>query len=175
MGVKSNLRFFAFVQMQVTPVFRVAQDLSRFGEHRLRDRGAFLDGAVGGQKIGLAPLFPRFEGLAVDLRRKPHAEPFFQVKPDDDHLRAARKIRSIFPQRAVGGLVAFSNLQRFDTLHSKWIDRLFAHIRENALGLRVQRHRFNAELASVTGLLETAERYAGENRVRRIDGDRAAA
>lgn len=113
-----DLRLIALVQVKMAPVFGIPQHLARFGEHRLGYRRGHLYATILGQEIGFAPLFPRFQVLALDLRRKPDAEPLFEMQADYRHSRAARKVGALFPQRPVRGLVAFSNLQMFDRVYT---------------------------------------------------------
>ncbi len=64
------------MKMQVTAVFRVAQYLLRFGEHRLRDGWSGLNLSLFCKEIAFRPIFPRLERLAIYFSRKLNAETF---------------------------------------------------------------------------------------------------
>src|SRR5689334_13639425 len=97
--------------MEMAPVLGIAQHFTRLGQHGLGDWRGFFDAAVRGQEVDLAPVFPRFQRPIVYPRGEPDAKAFLEVKSHDQNSRAARKIGSLFPQRAVRGLVVLSYLQ----------------------------------------------------------------
>jgi len=64
---------------------------------------------------------------------------------DDFHFGTARKVRAFLPKRAIGRLVGLSDLQLFDVrLYPEWIYGFLAHIRYNALRLRIEAHRLHS-------------------------------
>lgn len=103
-----------FVEVEMAPVFGVAQHFAGFGKHSLRDRGRRFYRAFLGKEIALFPIFPRFERLAIDVGWEAHAEALIHVQPDDHHLGPAGEIRAVFPERAVGRVVLRADFERLN-------------------------------------------------------------
>jgi hypothetical protein len=95
--------------MKVRAVLGVVEYFARFGQNGARELGCQIDRSVFGEKIGLAPLFPRFERFAVDLDRETDAEPLFEMEARNEDARAACEVRAVLPQRAVRRLIVLSN------------------------------------------------------------------
>lgn len=100
---------FVLVQMQMTSVFRVAENVSRFRKHLLRKRRGRCDASFLRQKVGLAPLFPRFQRIALGFAGKANAKPLVDVQTHDLHARTARKVLAFLPERSVGGFVELAD------------------------------------------------------------------
>jgi len=102
------------MKVQVTTVLGVVEHLASFGEDACGEGARRADAAFRGEEIDLIPIFPRLEIFAVDVRREADAVALLEMEPHDQHLRASREIRAVFPERAVRGVVGLSDFDRFD-------------------------------------------------------------
>ncbi len=68
-------------------VFGIVEHFARFGEHGGRQLRSGIDRAVVGEKLGFAPILPRFERLAVDLSGKANAKALLEMQSRHHHPR----------------------------------------------------------------------------------------
>jgi len=95
--------------MEMAAIFGFVQHLACFGECRLRQVPRRFDRAFFSKKIELVPIFPCFERFAGFFTRKSDAKTLIDMQSDDLDARAAGKVRSLFPERAVRRVVEFSD------------------------------------------------------------------
>ncbi len=103
------------MQVEMTAVFRIGEHLARFAEDVRGERAiGKRNGTECRQKARLAPIFPRFERLVLDVGGKTNAKALIQMHSDNRDARPAWEIGSILPQRSVGRVVVFADFKRFD-------------------------------------------------------------
>jgi hypothetical protein len=102
------------VEMQVTAVLGVVEDLARFGEDARGERVAALDGAFRRDEVELVPVLPRLQRFTADLGGEADAEALLQMKPRDEDTRPARKVGPVFPERPVRRVVMLTDLNLVD-------------------------------------------------------------
>jgi hypothetical protein len=98
----------------VTPVLGIIEDLAGLGKDARRQGDGPVDRPVLGEKIDFVPFFPCLERFAVDFGRKPDTVPLLDVEANDENPSSAREVGSVFPKRAVRGVVMLPDFYRFD-------------------------------------------------------------